>query len=339
MGLGGGHGPAGGTWPRARGSGTGPASTGPPQTTQEQVESGCMEEPRGQGWGQVRDGIGAGPEGRHSPIPQLSSSSCCGPPNPVSTLPVPRFPHPWGPLLAAGRAEGAAWCRAAGLRLSRPRLSHRRGCWPAPPPHCGQILCREVSGSPGIPEPGSPHPSGGQQHPGLTQTSPPSSSSPPLRTACPPQLRTELQPPPQQPPLAAPRRARGAPRAPTPVTGASTPRPARLSHGGERPPRGSGAVRATSAGVVVPAPCPPPVTQPGASRARGHPAAGEPALEIGYLLLSLDPHVLHPLLYVLAFVGAALLALLQPGRRVHHLHGRDGNAPALSGQRISGGKD
>ena len=59
-------------------------------------------------------------------------------------------------------------------------------------------------------------------------------------------------------------------------------------------------------------------------------------LEIGYLLLALDPHVLHPLLYVLALVGAALLALLQPGRRVHHLHGRDGNATALSGQRIWG---
>lgn len=59
-------------------------------------------------------------------------------------------------------------------------------------------------------------------------------------------------------------------------------------------------------------------------------------LEIDYLLLALDPHVLHPLLYVLAFVGAALLALLQPGRRVHHLHGWDGNATALSGQRIWG---
>lgn len=66
---------------------------------------------------------------------------------------------------------------------------------------------------------------------------------------------------------------------------------------------------------------------------------GEPAgmvLEIDYLLLALDPHVLHPLLYVLAFVGAALLALLQPGCRVHHLHGWDGNATALSGQRIWG---
>lgn len=66
---------------------------------------------------------------------------------------------------------------------------------------------------------------------------------------------------------------------------------------------------------------------------------GEPAgtaLEIVYLLLALDPHVLHPLLYVLAFVRAALLALLQPGRRVHHLHGWDGNTTALSGQRIWG---
>lgn len=113
---------------------------------------------------------------------------------------------------------------------------------------------------------------------------------------------------------------------------------------GERGHRGgSRAMRAASAGAVVPPPCPPPLTQRGGSRARGQPAArpaaGEPALEIGYLLLSLDPHVLHPLLYVLAFVGAALLALLQPGRRVHHLHGRDGNATALSGQRISGGGD
>lgn len=66
----------------------------------------------------------------------------------------------------------------------------------------------------------------------------------------------------------------------------------------------------------------------------GEPAG--PVLEIEYLLLALDPHVLHPLLYVLAFVRAALLALLQPGRRVHHLHGWDGNATALSGQRIWG---
>lgn len=103
-------------------------------------------------------------------------------------------------------------CRGAAA-LQTPSVS-REGSWPAPPPHRGQILCKEVSGSPRIPEPGSPHPSGGQQHPGPAEMSPPASSSPPLRTACPPQLRTELQPPPQQPPLAAPCRARGAPRAP-----------------------------------------------------------------------------------------------------------------------------
>lgn len=43
-----------------------------------------------------------------------------------------------------------------------------------------------------------------------------------------------------------------------------------------------------------------------------------------YLLLGLDPHVLGPLLAMLAFVGAACLALgrLQPrGPQSHHLHG------------------
>ena len=43
-----------------------------------------------------------------------------------------------------------------------------------------------------------------------------------------------------------------------------------------------------------------------------------------YLLLGLDPHVLGPLLAMLAFVGAACLALgrLQPrGPWSHHLHG------------------
>ena len=43
-----------------------------------------------------------------------------------------------------------------------------------------------------------------------------------------------------------------------------------------------------------------------------------------YLLLGLDPHVLSPLLAVLAFVRAAWLALgcLQPrGPWSHHLHG------------------
>lgn len=82
-------------------------------------------------------------------------------------------------------------------------------------------------------------------------------------------------------------------------------------------------------------PHPPPRTGGSEGDACGlAPVPGEPAgpgLEMGYLLLALDPHVLHALLYVLAFVGAALLALLQPGRRVHHLHGRDGNATALSG--------
>lgn len=127
MGLGGGHGPAGGTWPCARGSGTGPASTGPPPTTQEQVESGCVDKLQGQGWGQGqgRDRCWAGGEAQSHPTALLFQ--LLWPPHPISTLRVPRFPHPWGPLLAAGRAEGAAWCRIAGLRLSRPRLSHGRG--------------------------------------------------------------------------------------------------------------------------------------------------------------------------------------------------------------------
>lgn len=61
--------------------------------------------------------------------------------------------------------------------------------------------------------------------------------------------------------------------------------------------------------------------------------AGSPGTVLGveYLLLALDPHVLHALLDVLALVGAALLALLQPRRRIHHLHGRDGDATALPG--------
>lgn len=70
-------------------------------------------------------------------------------------------------------------------------------------------------------------------------------------------------------------------------------------------------------------------------------AAGSPGAALGaeYLLLALDPHVLHALLDVLALVRAALLALLQPRRRVHHLHGRDGHAAAaLPGHEIRGGK-
>lgn len=51
-----------------------------------------------------------------------------------------------------------------------------------------------------------------------------------------------------------------------------------------------------------------------------------------YLLLGLDPHVLGPLLAMLAFVGAAGLALgcLQPrGPWGHHLHGRHAAPAAL----------
>lgn len=59
-----------------------------------------------------------------------------------------------------------------------------------------------------------------------------------------------------------------------------------------------------------------------------------------YLLLSLDPHVLCPLLAVLALVGAARLALhcLQPrGPRSHHLHGRHAATTALQEKEQGGG--
>lgn len=51
-----------------------------------------------------------------------------------------------------------------------------------------------------------------------------------------------------------------------------------------------------------------------------------------HLLLGLDPHVLRPLLAVLAFVGAACWALgcLQPrGSWSHHLHGWHGATTTL----------
>lgn len=84
-----------------------------------------------------------------------------------------------------------------------------------------------------------------------------------------------------------------------------------------------------------------PSTQnPGGREGEG-PGGAEPRPPRGhtYLLLGLDPHVLRPLLAVLAFVGAARLALdrLQPGGPwSHHLHGWHAATAALQEEEQGG---
>lgn len=115
------------------GVGQAPRAPAPPQQHRSKWNPDAWISSRDRDGVRVRDGIGAGPEGRHSPIPQLSSSSCCGPPTPS-----PRCGCPGSPTLGV-----PSWLRG-GLKAQRGAVPW--GCG-SPDPVCltGGVLASSPS--------------------------------------------------------------------------------------------------------------------------------------------------------------------------------------------------